>query len=160
VQDSHAIGQPKDHVHVVLDDEDRERAIQAGDELGDARGLDRRHTGGRLVEEENARALRERDREFELATLAMRECAHGDVLTTGETDALEHRLSLRVLGARRRTKHAVGSTARRHRERDVLSSRERREQLGPLIHVREPEARALPRSKSRDVLPREPHRAA
>src|ERR1700730_6841607 len=65
-----------------------------------------------------------------------------------------------MFGARRRAKHAVRSFSGAHRERDVLSRGERREQLGPLIHVRKPEPGALPRAQPRNVAPAEPHRAA
>ena len=41
-----------------------------------------------------------------------------------------------------------------------LGAPQRREQLGPLKYVREPEPRALPRAKAGDVLIGKPYRAA
>src|SRR5438552_19042533 len=72
VQDRDAVGEPKDHIHVVLDDQDRQGSIQTRDEVGDASRLERRHARGGLVEEEDARPLRERDRELELTALTVR----------------------------------------------------------------------------------------
>ena len=109
----------------MLDDEDRERGVEARDELGDAGGLDRRHAGGRLVEKQHARALRERDGELELPALAVRERANDDVFAAAKADAPEHRVGVRLLRTWRRTKHAVRSTARGDRERDVVSRGER-----------------------------------
>ena len=144
VQDCHAIGQPEDDVHVVLDDKDRERAIQTGDELGDPSGLKRRHARRRLVEQEHARPLRERDRELQLTALTVRKLPRGNALTTGETDAFEHRLALGVLRARSRTKYAIWSAARGDREANVVARGKRCEELRPLIQVRKPESRPLP----------------
>src|SRR2546423_1917154 len=160
VQHGHAIREAEDDVHVVLDDEDRERAIEARDELGDTRGLERRHARGRLVEQEHVWTLRERDRELQLAALAVRERARGDALTAGKTDALEHRCGLGVLGARNGAKKAVWSPARGDGQGDVVASGERCEQLRPLKDVGKSEPGALPGAKARDVLPAETDAAA
>src|SRR6185312_12815421 len=96
---------------------------------------------------------------LELAALAVRERAYGDLFTPGQADPFEHRIGLRALGARWRAKHAVWSATRGHRERDVLSRGKRREQLGALVDVSQSEPRALPCAKARDVATGEPHRA-
>jgi len=88
--------------------------------------------------------LRQRDRELELAALAMRKGAGEHDFAAGEADALEHRIGLRVFRTRRTAKHAVGPATRGHRERDVLARREWGEQLGPLIDVCQAEPRTLP----------------
>src|SRR5207237_326693 len=69
VKDGDSVGQPEDDIHVVLDDEDRQRPIERGDELRDPRSLRGRHPGGRLVEQQDLRSLRARDRKPELAAL-------------------------------------------------------------------------------------------
>src|SRR5438046_714955 len=86
----------------------------------------------------------ERDRELELTALTVRKVARGSALTTGETDACEHRLALGIFSARNRTKYAIRSAARGDREANVVASGERCEELRPLIHVRQPEPRPLP----------------
>jgi len=72
VQDRDAIGEPEDHVHVVLDDEERQRSVETGDERRDPLGLRGRHPGGRLVEQQHFGSAHEGERELELPPLPVR----------------------------------------------------------------------------------------
>src|SRR5207244_11467171 len=53
VEHGDAIGEAEDDVHVVFDDEERQRSIEPGDEGRDALGLGGRQSGGRLVDEQD-----------------------------------------------------------------------------------------------------------
>src|SRR5882724_5141763 len=63
-------------VHVVLDDEHRHRGVQALDEARHHLRLGGGEAGGGLVEEEDAWAAGERERDLELALLAVPEVLH------------------------------------------------------------------------------------
>ena len=56
---------------VVLDEQHRDVARQAGDDLEQLGALVARHAGGRLVEQQHARAQRERERDLEQALAAI-----------------------------------------------------------------------------------------
>ena len=70
-----AVGDPLDHVHVVLDHEDRqpELVAQPADHLGHLVRLVRVHPGGGLVEQQQPRLGRERPGDLEAAAVGVRE---------------------------------------------------------------------------------------
>ena len=74
-----AVGDALDDVHVVLDDEDRVAALapQPADQLGDLVGLDRIHSGRRLVEEQQLRLRRGRPGDLEPPPVCVRERVGG-----------------------------------------------------------------------------------
>src|SRR5439155_15780101 len=135
-------------------------AVQARDQLRDARRFRGGHAGGGLVEQQDARTLSERDRELELAPLAVGEDPRRGILATGQADALQERVRRRVFASRRRTEGAIWSGVRGDRERDVLARREWCEELGPLIHPRQTESCALPGPEASDLGARESHVAS
>src|SRR5688572_3528622 len=77
------------HVHVVLDEEDRERGIEALEELGHLARLAGGQAGRRLVEQEQPRIARQAEHHFDLALLAVREVAHLKIALVPETGALQ-----------------------------------------------------------------------
>src|SRR5437899_9689873 len=83
-------------VHVVLDHEHRHRGVQALDEARHHLRLGGGKAGGGLVEEEDAWAAGERERDLELALLAVREVLHDGARAIGEADGLEGRARVDV----------------------------------------------------------------
>ena len=75
MQHGDAIGERADHVHVVLDDEQRHLARQPLEHAGHPLGLLRRHARGRLVEEEEFGTRGQGHADLELTLLAVGERA-------------------------------------------------------------------------------------
>ena len=79
-QHADAVREREHRVHVVLDQEDRQVALELAQQRDHAHGFLRAHAGHRLVEQQHARPGRERHRDLELAVLAMAHARHDDVL--------------------------------------------------------------------------------
>jgi hypothetical protein len=111
--------------------------------------------GERLVEEEELRLGRERDRQFELALFAMREETGRKMGARGEGDGVEklHRrlVQRRLLGSVAEEAEARAGT-RLHGERDVFQRREAGQDRGDLEGARKPAPHPLMHGKARDVL--------
>ena len=75
LQHDDAVGQPRHHVHAVLDQQHGlvGLALDLLDQVEDRRDFVEAHAGGRLVEHQDARLERQQDRHFELALIAMRQ---------------------------------------------------------------------------------------
>ena len=87
-----AVGEREHRVHVVLDQQHREAALEAAQQLRPAaRVSSRPGAGHRLVEQQQLRLHRERDGELQRALLAMRELAGRTSRAVGEPDLLERR---------------------------------------------------------------------
>ena len=69
----HALDDAQRNIHVVLDDDVADMRRQRGQDLDQLEPLGRRQPGRRLVEQDEARRARERERDLELALLAMGE---------------------------------------------------------------------------------------
>ena len=93
VERDHAVRDPLDDVHVVLDHEDRVAALgaQQRDQLGDLLRLLRVHPGGRLVEEEQPRVRRRRPGDLEPAAVRVREAVGGLVPAIAHQPLTEER---------------------------------------------------------------------
>src|SRR5690606_2247678 len=65
MNDRDAVGEREQEAHVVLDRDDRQLFLEASDQLGNAQCAIRAKAGGRLVETEDTRALRQCDRDLE-----------------------------------------------------------------------------------------------
>ena len=88
------LGQLHHHLHVVLDDEDRQVLGDAAHQRHGVVGLRRAHAGRRLVEAQQLRLGGERDADLEVALLAVREVG-GELVGLGfEADRLQHGLRL------------------------------------------------------------------
>ena len=75
VHHRHALDDAQRDVHVVLDDDVADMRGQRGQDLDQLAALGRRQARGRLVEQDEARRAGERERDFELPLLAVRELA-------------------------------------------------------------------------------------
>ena len=71
------LGKAEDKVHVVLDEEDRDVARQAGDDLEQFGAFSARDTGGRLVGKQDAWVRRERQGDLHQALFAVRQRMRG-----------------------------------------------------------------------------------
>src|SRR5690349_25071218 len=96
VEAGDVIDEPERELHVVLDQDERQLARQRADQLGHGRALGGREAGGGLVEEQQARAPGERERELELALLAVGERAREPRARPREAAALERSEERRV----------------------------------------------------------------
>ena len=96
VQNRNLRGDVEHHVHVVLDQENRDAGIEFHEELGHLGGFARRQAGGRLVEQQDVRIAGKAEHDFELALLAVGEIAHFDILAVEEPHLLEQMISLVV----------------------------------------------------------------
>ena len=157
-----AVRQREHRVHVVLDQHHREAALQAAQRRDQPLGLVAAGAGHRLVEQQQLRLHRQRDRELQRALLAVRELAGRHVGALGEADLRERgqrgRVQRRLVG--RATEEAEARPrARLHGERDVLQHREARQDRGDLERAREP-ARGARVHRQRASRPRRRTRCA
>ena len=85
VEDRDVLGDAHDHLHVVLDEQDRQLALvaQPAHELGEPLGLLRVHAGGRLVEQQQLRVRRERAGDLHAALVAVGEVDRELVVARG-----------------------------------------------------------------------------
>ena len=60
----------------MLDDQDGDVGVERGHHVENEMAFRRRHAGGRLVEQQHARLLRERDGDFDQALAAIGQFAH------------------------------------------------------------------------------------
>src|SRR4026209_1086179 len=99
VQHRDAVGKRERHIHVVLDHDERDVARQRGDPARDALALARGDARAGLVEKDYARAGVQRERELELAPLAVGDLRHRLACAMREPDTLQagERLSAHVL---------------------------------------------------------------
>ena len=75
VHHRHPLGHAQRHVEIVLDDDVADVGRQRVEDRDEVAPLGRRQAGGRLVEQDEARRAGERQRDLELALLAMAELA-------------------------------------------------------------------------------------
>ena len=126
----------------MLDQHDGDFAPQLLQQLHHARGFGDAEAGHRLVEQQQLRLGRERDREFELALLAMAQFGHQHVGALAEPDALSAppaRLAQMLLLARIAPEAERVAVMRLRRERDIVERGEIRQQRGDLERARQPE---------------------
>src|SRR5262245_40198117 len=72
MEDGNMLGDVEYHVHVVLDEEDGEVAIELGEKPDHLRGLARRQPGGRFIQEQDLPVAGEPEDNSELSRLAVR----------------------------------------------------------------------------------------
>ena len=84
------------HVHVVLDQKDRELGVELHQKLGHLGRFARRQAGGRFVEQQNFRIAGEAEHDLELALLAVRQISHFGVLAVEEVRLFEQMMGLVV----------------------------------------------------------------
>src|SRR5262245_20821259 len=89
MEDGDAVGEAERHVHVVLDHQERYLARQPPDRLRDPLPLARREARARLVEEQHTGIRVERERELELAPLAVGKEARRRLRAVFEADPRE-----------------------------------------------------------------------
>ena len=131
-------------------------------ELGEPRGAFGAKSGGRLVEEQDARLGGERQRDLECAPLAVREILRLRPFAPGEADAGEQpgRAVLRRAVARAVTPGVKrASTHRRQRNLHIVERRFLIEQADRLERARDTAARNLRRRLTGDVDAIEQHAA-
>ena len=96
MQHRNFVGDVEHHVHVVLDQQDRELGIELHQKLGHLGRFARRQAGGGLVEQQDFRIAGEAEHDFELALLAVREIADLDILAVEEVGLFEQMMGLVV----------------------------------------------------------------
>src|SRR5262244_4491768 len=93
MEDGNMLGDIEYHVHIVLDQEDREVPIEVGEKLYHLRGLARRQAGGRFIQEQDLRVAGETEDDFELSLLAVRWVANLGIFAVQESGAFQESVS-------------------------------------------------------------------
>src|SRR5262245_46116557 len=83
------VGDLEHHLHVVLDDDDVDRAREFADLVDRALGFGRAHAAGRLVEQEQVRLGDQRHADLQECHVAVRQRARLAARQRGEADLLE-----------------------------------------------------------------------
>ena len=91
MQHGDPVRQLHDHLHVVLDDQDRQVRRDAADQGHGVMGLGRAHACRRLVQAEQLRLGRQRDADLQMALLAVGQVGRQLVLLAAQADRLQHR---------------------------------------------------------------------
>src|SRR4029077_19477801 len=120
--------------------------------------LCRREPGGRLVEQEKPGGTGQRQRDLELALLAVREVAHDLAFLVGEADRVEDLTRAGEEGriaSESAMQMELGSGQRLHGEETVLERGEAGEEVRDLVRPGQAERRAPVRRMMSDVLPEE-----
>ena len=148
-------GDVEHHVHVVLDQQDREFRIELHQELGHLGGFARRQAGGRLVKQQDLRIAGEAEHDFELALLAVRQVADFGVLAVEEVRLFEQMMGL-VVDVLVRRQEAPHHEFRRpqalDRQQHVVEHGEFRKQAGDLERARHAERGAPVARPVGDIL--------
>ena len=122
-------------VHIVFDQQNGERARQGANDVADHRALGRRQAGRRLVEKEHPRRGDERQRDLELALLAIRQLLDRRAGAIEETDVAQRMLDLpRLVGVEhwRAEQRELARGEAAHREREIVDDGKCRKQVGDL----------------------------
>ena len=121
-----------------------------------------REAGERLVQQQQARRLRERQRDLEAAPVAVRDFRHAAPRLALEPHPREdaaRRVEERRLARERPERVPAGARKAQQREHHVVLERVVREERDDLVGAREPAARALVRLHARDLAPEDADRA-
>ena len=142
------------HVHIVLDDDVADVRRQRGEDLDQLAPLGRRQPRRRLVEQYEARRTRERERDLELALLAVRQLGDEGLALVRQMHGIHEllgRMHQRFVATRphERVATARDTTAG---EIDVVDDGEPGEQQRDLVGASETPADALVRGKHSHVL--------
>src|SRR5260221_14568196 len=89
MEDGNMLGDVEYDVHIVLDEEDSEVAIEVGEKPYHLRGLARGEGGGRFIQEQDLRGAGGAEDDFELSLLAVRQVANVRVFAVQEPGAVE-----------------------------------------------------------------------
>ena len=115
----------------------------------------RPHAGHRLVEQEGLRAERQRNRDLELAALAMRKLGRRHAGAVGKADALQRRhgrLDQDSVAHHRPEEAEARSLPRLHRQHDVAQRRKFRRQRRDLEAAPKAAPRPLGHAERADIL--------
>ena len=99
--DGDVVGDAEHHFHVVLDDDDVDRARQFADFRNCALGFGRAHAAGRLIEQQQLRLGDQRHADLEQRHIAIRQRAGLPVRKRRQPDLLERPLDPLACGADR-----------------------------------------------------------
>ena len=132
VEHDDPIGNIKHDVHVMLNDDDGDRARYRADQLVHVRSLFRAHAGRWLIEQQHLRPARERQPDLELALATVTELANRGAQNVRQTDSGRNLFSFRT---RRRgvphgpPEHARRAGTERAGQHEIVADREIRKQI-------------------------------
>ena len=158
-----AIGERKDCVHVVFDEQDRRFRAEPIEETGQRLGAFRSHSGHRLIEQECLRAKRKRDGDLELTPLTMRQFRRRGAGAVGKTHARQrgHRRLRQTCISHHVAKEAeAGPLPCLNSQHDIAQRREFRRQRRNLEGSRKPASGPLGDAQRADVLTEKADRPA
>src|SRR5262245_4731755 len=157
VHHGYAFDDAQRDVHVVLDDDVADMLRQGRQDFDQLLPLGRRQAGCRLIEQNEARRAGERERDFELALLAVAQFRNTLILHIRQMyrlDESERRLHQSVVAPRPQHREASARDAPAG-EIDVVDHREAGEQRRNLVGAAQAAANALVRREARHVLAEE-----
>jgi hypothetical protein len=134
------LGEAEHHIHVVLDDQHGDVGIEAGDHIEDEMALRGRHAGRRLVEQQHARPLGERNRDLDQALAAIGQLTHQLERIVDQPQrfqVIERLVDHRSLGAGRTPEIVVLAIAFADGHADVFQNRQPAEELIDLEGARQ-----------------------
>src|SRR6266852_6093922 len=123
------------HVHIVLDQENREVGIKSHEKLCHLAGLAGREAGSRFIQQQNLRIAGETEDNFKLALFPMREISHLDILAILKGDPLQKMMGLLVdvaVGAQKPPGNEFRLADAYDRQQHVVQNRQLRKQAGDL----------------------------
>ncbi len=162
VHHRHALRDAERDVHVVLDEDQRDRGVEPQQELGEKDALAAREARRGLVEHQHAGLGGERHRDRDLPVLAVREVTHALAQLVVDRDAvrgLPRPLASLGIAAEDHRSHATALHAD-DRQVDAVLDRQPEEMPRLLVRPREPELHARPGGAPGDVLAVELDRSA
>src|SRR5215470_12879999 len=145
MEDGNMLGDVEYDVHIVLDEEDGEVAIEVGEKSYHFRGLARGEAGGRFIQEQDLRVAGEAEDDFELSLLAVRQVANLGVFAVQEPGAFQEPVSPVVeiaIGGEEPPHYELRPPQTLDRQQHVVENGELREQAGDLKRSRHSERRA------------------
>src|SRR5581483_5598307 len=161
VHAGHVIDQSQREVDVVLDQDQRELARQPADGRRNVDALGGREARRGLVEQEQRGPARERQREFELPLLAVRQRARERAATAGKPAALERSSDGIVLLPRRTAtqQRELASRQAAQCQAKVVLDRKLGKQIRDLVGATDAQRNALVGAQAGDVATAEQDRA-
>ena len=161
-QDDDPVGMGEDDVHAVLGEQHADRLLvrEPARQRHQFVPLARRHAGGRLVHQQQARPVGERDRQLDPLDVAVGQHAGRALALLGHADARQQRVGLGAeLRPRRAPEAEHAARVREQGELHVLAHGERGEGLGDLERATDAFAPDRLGLQADQLAAGEPHRA-
>ena len=156
------LGDVEHHVHIVLDQQNREARVEPHEEFRHLGRFSRGETCRRLIQQQNLRVACEAQHDLELALLPMREVANLGVLAINEGGAFQQiaRLGIDVaIRGQKAPHHEFRRAQALDRQQHVVENGQPRKQAGDLEGPRHPQRCAPMAGPTRHISAEQQHLA-